>query len=295
MKWISLAVCGVIAACGGNTDSEPSSGASCEIGGVVHEDGATWDDADGCNGCSCSDGQAVCTARYCGDPDAPTCSDVRAQAAEELASLQACSQAAECGQVLEGTSCGCTRDLVLRLDADPETYEIILASEVDGELCEQPSSTCDCPYAEGFACVEGLCAWNYVEEPAEPACTSREAVGFCVVGSSEGLEEELNVGEALQVMVNAGCFGSSCTRFDVASCTATHDEDFELTADFCFADTNGGDDGCTADCSGGGITWCDSEALLTEGTHTVRMGELSLEITVPSTLPSSGLCAGNVW
>jgi len=64
--------------------------------------------------------------------------------------------------VLKGTSCGCTRDWVARLDADPSEFYALV--ELAGQLeCELPFiSTCDCPAAEGFRCLDGICAWNYL-------------------------------------------------------------------------------------------------------------------------------------
>lgn len=63
-----------------------------------------------------------------------------------------------------GTSCGCTRNLVACADADlsrfNELQESLAAAECSGLI-----STCDCPPADGFACVEGRCAWNYVDVP----------------------------------------------------------------------------------------------------------------------------------
>jgi hypothetical protein len=69
---------------------------------------------------------------------------------------------AECGQVLKGTSCGCTRDWVARLDAD--TAEFWALVDTANELgCELPFiSTCDCPATDGYACSGGICTWNYI-------------------------------------------------------------------------------------------------------------------------------------
>lgn len=91
-----------------------------------------------------------------------TCEDVQSDVQAELATIQACTIDAECGQVLEATSCGCTRDLVARNDADPSKFRALLSEEIDGELCVGLSSTCDCPIADGFACVGGACSWNYL-------------------------------------------------------------------------------------------------------------------------------------
>ena len=88
--------------------------------------------------------------------DEASCEEVE----EELQRIQACTSDDECGQVLEGTGCGCTRSLVARLDASPANFEALVAAS-DGSCA--PGSTCDCPEADGFACVDGTCAWNYVD------------------------------------------------------------------------------------------------------------------------------------
>jgi hypothetical protein len=96
-----------------------------------------------------------------GDPPLETCEQVRAAIDAELAKIQACDAAEDCGQVLTGTSCGCTRNLVARLDADITRFNELMALETDLQ-CEGFVSTCDCPAADGYACIEGRCTWNYV-------------------------------------------------------------------------------------------------------------------------------------
>ncbi len=79
-----------------------------------------------------------------------------------MTAIRGCTEDAECGQVLMGTSCGCTRDWVARLDANTEAfYELV---DLAGELeCELPFiSTCDCPATEGYRCTDGICGWNYI-------------------------------------------------------------------------------------------------------------------------------------
>lgn len=89
--------------------------------------------------------------------DDVTCDEVTA----EIATIRSCTSADQCGLVLEGTSCGCTRDLVARLDAPIAILEALRAAAPDCGF----SSTCDCPEADGFACVDGLCTWNYLDGP----------------------------------------------------------------------------------------------------------------------------------
>ena len=79
-----------------------------------------------------------------------------------LRDLRSCQADSECGQPMHGTSCGCTRDMVARLDADLTWFNALRRR---GNLlgCNMPfASTCDCPEADGFVCNEGFCNWNYV-------------------------------------------------------------------------------------------------------------------------------------
>lgn len=90
-----------------------------------------------------------------------SCEELRAERAAELAVIQACTADADCGQALAGTSCGCTRNLVARSDAGIERFGEIQAALGRAE-CGSLVTTCDCPAADGFACVEGRCTWNYL-------------------------------------------------------------------------------------------------------------------------------------
>ena len=91
----------------------------------------------------------------------------------ELKLTRFCQNDSDCGQVLTGTSCGCTRNLVARKGADltkfndlRKTYLALLGvSSAIPEECSQISmgSTCDCPDADGFLCVDKICTWNYTQ------------------------------------------------------------------------------------------------------------------------------------
>lgn len=96
--------------------------------------------------CAASAGEAV---------DDVTCDDVMA----ELETIQSCTADDECGQVIDGFSCGCTRDLVARLDAPLDIFLTLADEATDCDF----GSTCDCPETDGFACVDGTCAWRYVD------------------------------------------------------------------------------------------------------------------------------------
>lgn len=97
-----------------------------------------------------------------GNPSAGSCQELEGARDAELAEIQSCANDEECGQVLFDTSCGCTRNLVARLDADTLHFEQIQAA-LNLADCDGLVSTCDCPPADGFECVNGRCSWNYLE------------------------------------------------------------------------------------------------------------------------------------
>ncbi|MDH5671922.1 MAG: BPTI/Kunitz domain-containing protein [Myxococcales bacterium] len=111
-------------------------------------------------------------------PDAASdeCSQAAGLFAMELADAQRCELDSECGAVLSGSSCGCTRDLVLRNDADDGELQRLLelAHPVTGERCLDSSSDCDCPEADGFICKAGRCNWNYADPGPLDCCTNRD-------------------------------------------------------------------------------------------------------------------------
>ncbi len=97
-----------------------------------------------------------------GDGDFESCTDVLAAFEAEATAIRSCEMDEECGQVLTGTSCGCTRNWVARTDADTTVFYELMGIQIGGETCVQIGSTCDCPEADGYACVEGQCTWNYL-------------------------------------------------------------------------------------------------------------------------------------
>lgn len=91
-----------------------------------------------------------------------TCAELDAELAKERQAIMSCTADAECGQDLKGTSCGCTRNLVARLDADTTRFYELLQRGQELECDPGLVSTCDCPNANGFVCKSGTCGWNYV-------------------------------------------------------------------------------------------------------------------------------------
>ena len=91
-----------------------------------------------------------------------TCDEVNAEMKEELSGLQACSVDADCGQVLEGTSCGCTNDLVAHKEYDAARFRS-LQLRAQELKCTTTVTDCSCPATNGFVCTDKVCGWNYVK------------------------------------------------------------------------------------------------------------------------------------
>jgi hypothetical protein len=91
-----------------------------------------------------------------------SCEELEQERNAELASIQSCSVDADCGQELHGTSCGCTRNWVARADANTSRFSEVQAALSSEECGGGLVSTCDCPEADGFACRQGRCTWNYI-------------------------------------------------------------------------------------------------------------------------------------
>jgi len=215
----------------------------------------------------------------------PSCDDVRRALDEELAAIRSCSVDSECGQALEGTSCGCTRDLVARLDADTTRFDELLRIQVDRQTCANFGSECDCPLADGFECKNNQCNWRYLD----PTSCENATIGtLCVVGPDDGT---LDVGDPLTIMVGAnGCYSSSCTETVISRCAVqAQGENYVVGAQICLSvDTSGA---CTDDCGGAGSPRCESSTPLRAGTHSVTYGDFSIEFEVPSAL-SGARCSG---
>ena len=130
-----------------------------------------------------------------------SCVEIEAEFVAETERIRQCSDAEDCGQVLTGTSCGCTQDWVARNDADTTDFYALLA-EGSAESCGLGTdSDCSCPETDGYACVDEVCTWNYVSEgEAYPACEAAD--GFATSIDSVTLS-----GDSLDVLVSysGGC------------------------------------------------------------------------------------------
>lgn len=107
----------------------------CECG-----DGMGWDPQQGCVSCTCNEWWETWKAL--------------------LTQVAQCNSVANCIDV-PGTSCGCTHNLVVNKDVDLWLFWKV-AGWMGDDGCSPFVSDCDCPPAEGFACMDGLCTWNYL-------------------------------------------------------------------------------------------------------------------------------------
>jgi hypothetical protein len=273
---------------GGGTPAGGRGGvAGSETGGVAGTLGAGTGGGAVAGTSGTDTGGTAGVAAGAGGGGASSCEDVRAALHEELQAIQRCSVDSECGQPLQGTSCGCTRDLVARLDADTTRFNELLTTQIDGRTCSNFGSECDCPRADGFECRDNQCNWRYVADP--PTCENATIGMLCVVGPDDGM---LDVGDPLTIMVGAsGCYSSSCTKTVIGECAVgeVSGGDYVATAQICLNVDSSGD--CTDDCGGAGSPRCESEPTLTAGTHTVRLGAFSVTFDVPSSL-SGASCSG---
>jgi hypothetical protein len=276
-------------ACG----SEPDSGTYCTVDGKRYAIGQEVSN-DGCKTCFCSSsGEVACPLHVCVDAGA-SCDSLVNELSATLSSVQKCTSAADCGQPIPGSSCGGTRDLVARKDADLSSYLAQRAKVTELGCASEGGSTCDLPTADGFACISNVCAWNYVnvEPEPDPACEPYYAAELCVRGTATSDGELVSAGDPLQITVrSSGCLSSSCSKVVEASCSISSSAAFDVKAKFCVANTAKPDQGCTADC-GTAHANCSFGQPLTAGEHQVKLGSIAVGFQVPSKLPLGGLCAG---
>lgn len=270
----------------------PDSGQYCMVAGLRYQVGQQVSN-DGCNTCTCTSGGIVaCTTRDCEDPGS-SCDSLVNELKATLSSVQKCMSAADCGQRIPDSSCGGTRDLIARKDADLSSY-LAQRAKVSALGCaSEAGSTCDAPNADGFACIDNVCGWNYVnvEPEPDPVCDPYGAGELCVRGSATTDGELIAAGDPLQVTVrSSGCLSSSCSKVVEASCSIGSSASFDVTANFCVTNSARPGQACTDDC-GTAHADCSFGQPLTAGEHQVKLGSIAVGFQVPSKLPLGGLCA----
>ncbi len=88
-----------------------------------------------------------------------SCDDARDSLSSLMDELDTCEVDADCGIVVRGTSCGCTRSPVLPTAAAEHICEYEEALEQSVASCGAASTSCDCAEVLGIGCVLGECTW----------------------------------------------------------------------------------------------------------------------------------------
>lgn len=151
----------------------------------------------------------------CGELWLDTCDDVEVAFWGQSDSIRSCEFASDCGQILTGTSCGCTQEWVARNDADASCFYAVIDRAADLG-CELPlESDCDCPPTEGFVCRVGRCDWGREAEPTgcdvwKQDCGDGEK---CSIWSSDGRGTP-DVTRCVPVSGTPAGPGERCTRSD---------------------------------------------------------------------------------
>jgi hypothetical protein len=209
------------------------------------------------------------------------CEEVRTAINEEVAALRSCSLDSECGQILSGTGCGCSRELVGRLNVDTTRLDELLATEVDGEPCYDPGGgSCDCPFVAGYECKDNQCSWRY----DTMFCQNEPIASLCVVRPDDGV---LEVGDTLTISAGVqSCFSSSCTQMEIGECSVGGGNgSYSATARFCLRVDPYTE--CGDDCDGVRSVTCQAATPLSAGTNRVSLGNFSVEFEVPSAFSGS--------
>jgi hypothetical protein len=130
-------------------------------------------------------------------------------------------------------------------------------------------------------------------DASAPMCTQTPIAQLCIRGTQTQQGEDLKVGEPVKLqLAPKGCFSSACTVAEVHSCQASlQNYVVSVSGEFCIRTDNGQ---CTLpDCGGAGYANCDSGTSLQAGQYTAKVGDLTVNFVVPSTLPFGGTCVGD--
>ena len=103
---------------------------------------------------------ALCAGCLGTESEATSCSKVGSEIEKERQRLQACTTDSDCGASESKGTCGCTRAIPVRADADTTRYRALVDRAIE---CDLPfGGTCDCPKTDGFRCENSACSWVYV-------------------------------------------------------------------------------------------------------------------------------------
>jgi len=123
-------------------------------------------------------------------------------------------------------------------------------------------------------------------------CRPNTGGQLCVVAADGG--EDLVVGAPLMLTQRvSGCYSSSCTKLVSSGCSAIGMDGKYAVSNLTCLSTEDDGGGCTADCGGAPTVPCDLGMTLTEGDYALSMAPYpkpDIRFHVPGHLPGGSLC-----
>lgn len=196
----------------GNTGGTGAGGSStkprsCEVDGQTYESGTSFKAADGCNTCSCNDGEVGCTEIGCGD----ACLALGTSYQDLLARAKSCDPqvANECTQLVSGgLMCACPTFV------NPKLYskDAVAAAEMEyvANACGQgvTCGPCPPPPPRGYCAPNGQCA-DLPDLGGERAC---KVGGVIYPSGASGIQDPFSCNQCACQNGELACDDAACPK-----------------------------------------------------------------------------------
>jgi hypothetical protein len=179
----------------------------CQVDGITYKSGDSFKAPDGCNTCSCDDGEIGCTLKACvGDG----CTEVDAEYQGLLERAKFCDPQGvnECTQlVASGLTCGC------QTFVNPNAFANNLAAELQEEFavvgCGQGVLCDPCPSpSRGYCAANGQCA-DLQDFGEERAC---KVGGVTYPSGATGIQDPFSCNQCSCQDGVLGCDDAACPK-----------------------------------------------------------------------------------